>query len=250
MTDSVGWNLCDSAHSVGNPTETGRPRLESDMTPATTDFASAETFPGTLTFGGFIRRFVPELVVMALLLLVLVGALLRAVGAGGAAVPVAAVLVAGVFGALVALKKRQFDATWGSAGLELSPAGATIVSRHARVHLPWDRIVHLGRADVIAATRTPHGFRWNATLVFMLISTMSRRRGRAALIGRGTTTIAPGTPRHIQGQIRANNGCRDIDATTGLRLTAIVLPVFEKHWDHGRIGEWIRTYRPDIMPWT
>jgi hypothetical protein len=219
------------------------------MTPDVADFASAETFPGTLTFGVFIRRFIPQLIVTGLLTYVLAGALLHGLGAGGHTRPVAAVLAVGLFVTLVSVKKRRFDATWGTAALELSPAGATIVSRYARVHVPWDRMRFLGKADLLAATRTPRWVALNVAVVFALMSATARRRAQAALIGRGTTTIAPDTPAQVRGQIRANDGSRYIDPATGQRLIAIVLPVFDENWQRGRIGEWIKAYRPDILPW-
>lgn len=216
------------------------------MTSPVAGFTSPETFPGKLPFGVFFRRFVPMLVVLTLLALLIAGGLLHGLGAGGLAWPLALVLAAALAVVLIAGKKRQFDQTWGTATLELSPVGATMVSRYSRVQLPWDRVRYLGKADLATAGRFAFGSVL-AVLLTQLVTETTRHRGQPALIGLGDTAIAPGTPKVVLGQIRQNTTCRDIDPATGRMLTAIVLTVYDKNWAGGRIGEWIRAYRPDLL---
>jgi hypothetical protein len=205
-------------------------------------FTSAENFACTLAFGAFLSRFAPTLVMLCLLTPLILHGLL------GLGWPLVLVLTAAAAVALTARKKRQFDRTWGTAELELSPEGATVADRHSRVHLPWDRIHHLGKADLIDLRYRSFSARPAVMLLTAITALAARRPRRPALIGLATTTVAPGTPMLVREQIRQNNGCRDIDRETGNRLTAIVLTVYDQNWEQGRIGEWIRAYRPDLLP--
>ena len=182
------------------------------MTEPVAGFTTAERFPCELTFGVFVRRFIPSVVVICLLPLLVTTGL-------GLALPYGLVLVAALAAGLITLNKLQFDRTWGTAELELSAAGATVIRPHARVHLPWNAIQQLGRADLVTPRRGTAA-PLNVRLVLALLDSTTRRRGQAALIG---TSVL-------------------------YARTAIVLPIYEKNWADGRIGAWIRAYRPDLLP--
>lgn len=172
---------------------------------------SVETFACKLTFAVFVRRYIPMLVVVALLGLLLFSAALRAFGAGGLGLPIALILTAVVIVAPVARMKSRFDRMWGKTELELSPAGVSVVGP-IPAHLPWDR-VRLGAADLVNPGYTSFG-PVGARLLFGLLVFASRRPAKPALTGSGVT---------------------------------IMLTIYDKNWADGRIGEWIRAYRPDLL---
>jgi hypothetical protein len=212
-----------------------------------TGFTSAERFACRFTFGKFIRRFLPMIIGTGLAMLILLGALLRGLGAGVLALPLALILSAGGVVALTAVKKYQFDQTWGTTELVLSPDGATMAGRHSQLHIRWDRIRFLGKADLVRAGRFTFGI-VTARLLAELASAAARRRGRPALIGIATMSIAVETPPVVKSQIGQNIAFRRIDPQTGHTLTAIPLTIFDENWEKGRVGEWIMAYRPDLAP--
>jgi hypothetical protein len=212
-----------------------------------TGFTSTEKFACGLTFGVFLRRFLPMIVGMGLCVLVLTAALFRGLGAGAFGPPLALLLSAGSAIALTSVKRYQFDRTWGTTELVLSPDGAAMAGRHARLHVSWDHVRSIGKADLVRAGRFTFGT-FAARLLGELASAAARRRGRPALIGIATMNIAPGTPSLVRSQIGQNIAFRQIDPRTGHTLTAIPLTIFDEDWEKGRIGAWIMAYRPDLVP--
>lgn len=202
-------------------------------------FESAETFPATLEFSIFVRRLIPVLVMLFLLMLLIAGLLLGSVGVGGLRWVLALVVAVGGAGVLMLLKKRQFDSTWSSAALELSPIGATVTDRYVHVELPWARVREVGTADLLAPLRLG--------VAGDVAAATFRRPDTNALVGAGTLTVSPGAPAAFRAQVRQNFAARVADPESGQPLTAIVLSHYDPNWQHGRIGEWIRTYRPDIL---
>lgn len=190
------------------------------MTEPMVGFTTAERFPCRLKFGLFFLRFVPMLVVTFLLMFMLVLLLIHAIGLGRP-LPLVLVLVAALAAVLIALMKRRFDRTWGVAELELSAAGVAVVRPQSRVDLSWNGIRRLGKADLVRPRYLSVGSLGAKLVTWLVVSTI-RRPAQAALIGAG-----PGT---------------------GYAPTAIVLPIYEQSWENGRIGGWIRAYRPDLLP--
>jgi hypothetical protein len=204
--------------------------LVSGMTSSVAGFTSPETFAVKIGFGAFLRRLIPMLVLLSLLTLLDSGLALANLGVGPLSWPVALVLTVINAVVLYQVTKRQFDQTWGTARLELSPAGATVVDRYSRTEMPWNQIREIGKADLI-----------NPPLIDLttlpVLSTAAvaavRRAGQAALIGVGA--------------IRWHGGSGDVDPAGSHELTAIVLGIYDKNWENGRIGDWIRAYRPDLL---
>jgi hypothetical protein len=221
------------------------------MSSAPDDFASAETFPCTVSMGAWVRRFLFQFLAgLAPILLVLV-LLLESLGAGPLSWPLALVPTA-AFGIVMWMAKiRQFNETWGTATLQLSSDGAVVLERHCRLELPWDQVRFLGKADLINSGAAPTMAGGRAGIIAGLLSlaviATTRRRGQDALIGKGRLTVSPAASKLVRGQIARNQGARDFDPRTGSRLTAIVLPAYDKNWRNGRIGQWVQAHRPDLL---
>lgn len=220
------------------------------MTPAPEGFASAETFPCTVTIGAWARRFFPELIGTLIALLVLLALVFSLLGAGALSWLLALVPVAAFGVVMWEAKKRQFDETWGTAVLHLSSRGAVVVERHCRLELRWDQIHQVGKADLINKGRKPivAGGRGGliGVLLYMAVATTNRRRGQDALIGKGHLTVSPSASRFVRGQIARNQGAK-VDPRTGSRPSAIVLTAYDRNWRTGRIGQWVQAHRPDLL---
>lgn len=119
------------------------------MTAPVIGFTSTEVFDSTLGFGVFLRRFVPMLAGMYVLVSLMAALILKLVGLGVLALPLGLAVGALVAAGLVMSKKRQFDETWATTRLELSAAGAGMVNRYVRVQLPWEHIRKLGTANLV-----------------------------------------------------------------------------------------------------
>ncbi len=119
------------------------------MTSAPDGFASAETFPCTVTIGAWVRRFLPQLLSGMMPILFVLALPLALLGAGPLTWPLALVPTAALGIMVWKVKKRQFDETWGTATLQLSSDGEVVLERHCRLELPWDQVHSLGKADLI-----------------------------------------------------------------------------------------------------
>lgn len=221
-------------------------------------FSGTETFDSRLTFGVFFRRLVPMLVTELLVVTLLVGFLLAILGLRVFGFAVSLVLAVAFAIFMAVSKKRQFDETWGTTKLELSPAGAALVNRYIRVHLPWQQIRYLGTAHLIVTREAgaPQGIGGGpigrgAAIggLLALLPALAARGGRPpALIGVATTTaLTRNVPKLVRGQLQQNDSCREYDPVTRRRMRAIVLTVYCRDWQTGRIGDWIRAYRPDLL---
>lgn len=203
--------------------------------PPVPGFASAERFACTLPFGRFVRRFIPMIVTICLLFMLIVMMLVRLPW------PFAAVLGLGLAAVLTLHNKKRFDREWGTSALELSPEGVTLVRSRSRTHLPWDRIREIGKADLVEPRYTSVGGNLVVTLFYVLIVSTTRRRAQPALIG-----PALSRPELDRSAVRPELR-EDIDPGRPRPQAAIVLPIYEKDWETGRIGAWIRAYRADLL---
>jgi hypothetical protein len=228
------------------------------MTTPVDGFSSTETFDSRLSFGVFFRRFVPMLVTELVVVTLMVGLLLGCTGIGALAFVVSLVLALILAAVMVTSKKHQFDETWGTTKLELSPAGATLANRYIRVQLAWDQIRHLGAAHLVVTREAgaPQGIGGGPVgrgaavggLLALLPALAARGGWLPALVGvASTTTVTQSIPKVVRGQLQQNDSCREVDPVTRRRMKAIVLPVFDEEWRTGRIGDWIRAYRPDLF---
>jgi hypothetical protein len=222
------------------------------MTSAIGGFTSEETFPCTVTMGAWARRFLPALLFQLVVLSLLFGFLL---GLIRVPIPLNWLVALGVAVIFVVVqwigKQRQFAETWATARLELSPDGAAVVQRHCRLVLPWDRIRTLGKADLVrvGGSHVVAGGRAGliAVLLSMATNAITRRPGQDALIGSGSLKVSSSASRIVRVQIAQNQSVRTFEPGTAHQSAAIVLPVYDGDWRNGRIGDWVRAYRPDLL---
>lgn len=210
-------------------------------------FERAETFRNQVSFGGFVRKMIP-LLVITLVFLTVVFAFGYGYLLSGAFTWLASALTAGLCCVvIVALKKRQFDSTWRSATLQLSPWGAVLEERHLRTELPWSGVRQIGAARLMAPVRPPVSST-PATRTVQAGITAATTQPESGLIGAGTLTLRQDAPALLRRQVDQNTRGRAPDPRTGRPLHAIILAQYDPSWPTGRIGDWIRAYRPDLLP--
>lgn len=210
-------------------------------------FEGVETFANRVAFGKFIKRMIPLLVFM-FLFVVAVLAFVSWYFVRGVLIWVIAVLGAAACCALtVWLKKRQFDGTWRTATLQLSPWGAVLDERHLRIEMPWHAVRAIGAADLMAVVKPPVAFSPATAVAGQAINAATAARPQDGLIGAGAMTLKPGAPAMLRTQVAQNNRGRQVDPASGQPLNAILLAQYDPNWPQGRIGAWIRAYRPDLL---
>jgi len=70
------------------------------------------------------------------------------------------------------------------------------------------------------------------------------KRKEMALLGTARLTVKPDAPAMVKTQVKQNLGGQDPERAQ----TGVILTHFDKEWETGRIGQWIRAYRPDLLP--
>ncbi|HEY6739194.1 MAG TPA: hypothetical protein VI076_10125 [Actinopolymorphaceae bacterium] len=117
--------------------------------PVAPGFEHPETFADIVRFGDFIRRSIPMLG-MLFVVVALTIALLLSVARVATVIlrPVALSVAAGVCGGLLVFKERQFEAVRGHARLELGPHGAVLREPQLIIELPWSQVREMRRRPV------------------------------------------------------------------------------------------------------
>lgn len=205
-----------------------------------------ETFHNKVSFRRFLRRMTPLLVITFVFVTVVFAFCFGYFLPGVLTWVVSAIASAGVCAVVVALKKRQFDRTWRSATLQLSPWGAVLDERHLRIEMPWQAVREIGAADLMAPVRVPVSAK-PATIAVQRGIDASLRQPGVGLIGAGRMTLRPGAPAMLRKQVAQNQQGRAVDPVSGQPLHAILLAQYDPQWPDGRIGAWIRAYRPDLL---
>ncbi|MGH8791339.1 MAG: hypothetical protein ACRDXX_01660 [Stackebrandtia sp.] len=210
-------------------------------------FETAETFPMTMEFGKFILRLTPLLVMAGVFLTFLATIIGYAADLSDAATWAIAV-ACGVAGSvlMVFLKKLQFEAMLATTVLEISPTGLTASDPHLRTELAWSKADKIGHSSMMDPLRA----RFEGNLLASVLTTagsLAARRRESAIIGAGRLIVDREAPKLLREQVRQNDQNKKIRPESGQPERAILLQHFDKNWQDGRIGAWVRAYRPDLM---
>jgi len=226
--------------------------MTNDSTRTVDGFEMAETFTNTLPFAYFMRRVIPLTVMLFLLTWLILALLLGMTG-----LPAVAWLALGLalifIVVIVYVKKRQFDATWGTATLELSPDGAAEAVGKARSALAWGAVRGLTKQGMITPLQavTPGSDFVGGNLVTGLAVDVgvaaARRDDQDALIGPGTLSLDRQASAILKAQFDQNMKQRQRDPETNRPIVAVLLTHYDPDWRTGRIGRWVRAYRPDLF---
>jgi len=207
--------------------------------------AASETFTSMVTPDAVVKRMIPMLVLLFLISALFFSMVVSALGAPG----IVGLILAVPFSALMlASKKRQLEQK-GRPTLTLSSAGAVMSDGHMRVDLPWTHVRSIGQVDLLRAIRTPTTSLLDGIGSAVVRATHDTLQGTRAegLVGCGRVTLGPGAPRLLKIQVKQFLGDGPADPLIGQRPMGIPLVAFETDWQHGRIGEWVRAHRPDLL---
>src|SRR5690606_33045215 len=137
-------------------------------------------------------------------------------------------------GVLVVKHRRLVRGTvvrFSAVGVELTDAYGF------RLRLRWPDIERVGvvesRMASPRAVGRPGGVRVRAGAMRSL-----------GLIGWGEREVPPRVPRWMRDHLAGVPA----DPRTGLRQVAIPLGAVDPGWQRGRMGEWVRHHRPDLLP--
>lgn len=201
-------------------------------------FADEEVLDNIIEFEPFFKRFIPMLIMMFLLTwLIASSALDGRVPASG----LVGAFVAGGFCAIMTQqKKRQLTKLWGTSTLTLSPAGIDMQDGNSRLQMPWSQVEGIVESSIADPLRAGQ-FHW-AGVAIAAVSAATSRRKEMGLLGVARISVNPGASILVKRQLEQNFG-PDLDRVQ----TGVVLSYFERDWENGRIGQWIRAYRPDLL---
>lgn len=200
--------------------------------------AGVETFEHHESTGVTVRQMLPVLIALMVLAWFMLAVLLAFVA--GLWGPVLAVPLAGGFGYLLySSKQRQLQAVRAGSRLELSADGAKQIDRYMIMELRWDQVEQIGPLSALSSLRVSPTREGRAAADAADAVLRGAQGSLEGLIGNGRTDVTADAPMWFRQQLRQNK----VDQ----RQTAVALSLFDPQWRTGRIGQWIRAYRPDLL---
>lgn len=209
------------------------------------DLLGPETFTSTVTFGQLMTRMGVTLVMLFLISAVMFGLILANLGVPGGFV-VGVVLAVPFCALMVRAKKRQFESTLGQQTVTFSPDGAVMSDPYSRVELPWAHVRSIGQVEMMRPIRTPGQGKLVVAAVGG-IAAATQGTHEHGLVGAGVLTTNSDAPRLLKAQVKQFLKDGPADPQIGQRPMGIPLRRFDRDWQCGRIGEWVRGYRPDLL---
>ena len=210
------------------------------------DLFGPETFTSTVTFGQLMTRMGVTLVMLFLISAVMFGLILANLGVPGGFV-VGVVLAVPFCALMVRAKKRQFESTLGQQTVTFSPDGAVMSDPYSRVELPWAHVRSIGQVEMMRPIRTPGQRDKLVVAAVSGIASATQGTHEHGLVGAGVLTTSPDAPRLLKAQVKQFLNDGPADPLIGQRPMGIPLLRFNRDWQSGRIGEWVRSYRPDLL---
>jgi len=135
------------------------------------------------------------------------------------------------------------------------PPGLIVDDPATTLEIAWSGVRAVGLAKGpkgVDLRRTPLPFlgRGGATIGSDIGSAdrPSRFTTQIGILGLGTHALKPNAPAQARWQFEQNVGINGVDEETGQDLIAVLAQTFDRKWQSDRIGDWVRTYRPDVMP--
>lgn len=187
--------------------------------------------PGVL----FARTFLPFVPVLVLLFFVMTA--LGSIPFGGGLLPGMGIGVLGTAVAVLALYRKARRGVLGTV-IRMSPDGVELTDGYGfRISMRWPDIGAVG--EVHSATVRP-GAAVGRTVRIPVRGTLVN----SGLIGWGRRQIPPNAPAWMTRMLDAVPR----DPQTGATQVAIPLGGLDPAWRIGRMGDWVRNYRPDLLP--
>jgi len=170
--------------------------------------------------------------------------------------PLIAGLAALVFtAAMIAGKKRQFEQMREAMSLTISPEGFAVDDPHTTLQMAWSGVRAVGKV------KSPKPIDVTKTSVPVVGGGGSSVGGgigaaigqatidiQTGILGLGTHALKPDAPWRARTQFEQNVEINGVDEETGQNFVAVLAQLYDADWQSGRIGDWVRAYRPDVMP--
>jgi len=172
------------------------------------------------------------LAVLVLLMWLILGAVLSAVGLPGARW-IALVLAVGIGAAMWVARKKGFEKAVGQAVLVASGEGLEVQEPYRRIRLRWVDMTDIGAGPAQTGYRTPG-------------STGRRVQAMTAAATARSTAVYGPTQVELSPQIPALQKA-NIDQKAREQRPHVDLGAYAPDFPAGRLGEWFRAQRPDLL---
>lgn len=182
--------------------------------------------------GGFGRMAVPFVAILAFffVIMLLLGSIIGGLVVG---IPVAI----GSTAALVAVLYAKFRRMESGTVVRFSEYGVELSDRLGfRIRLGWRDITRLGQVDSRMAGPRRVGYAGSARIRAGAMQSLG-------LIGWGERVVPPDIPHWMHQHLAA----QPRNPADGRPEVAIPLGGIDPDWPHGPMGQWVRTYRPDLL---
>jgi hypothetical protein len=215
-------------------------------------FDRPETFEVKAEF----KNHLLSLTVPAIGLFLISGLLFLAISGAFGLPPLTGGLAALLFtAAMIAWKKRQFESLREGTALTISPEGFVVDDPHTTLQMAWSGVRTVGR---VKSPKPIDVRKTSAPVVGGGGSSVAGGLGAAigqatidiqtGILGLGTHALKPDAPWRARTQFEQNVGINGVDEETGQNFVAVLAQLYDADWQSGRIGDWVRAYRPDVMP--
>jgi hypothetical protein len=208
-------------------------------------FERAERFESVQTFSEELRRVIPVLVVGCVLIGLIVGGILSLL-IGPIGLLLGFIAAAALGFSLVTVRKWQFNADPPVTRLVVSPSSLVVSDRYLRTEFSWDGIEQIGPTSSMRPSHGSGGGGVFEGVVDMTAAATAVSRDDG-LIGAGKLTVNPSAPHMLRQQVEQNDARLQVHPESGLPIRAVGLGKFEPDWRNGRIGQWVKAYRPDLF---
>lgn len=212
-------------------------------------FHQPESFEVKTTFKDFLVRGIVLVIGLFLMTGLVFALVFSAIGIPALAGWLSGFAVAAV---MVLVRKQQLEATWKAMSLTISPQGLVVDDPAATLQMPWSGVRRVGEVkapkpvDIRKTKARPLARGVGVDVVVAVGQAVSSTS--TGILGVGRHTLKPDAPRLARTQFQQNVGINGIDEETGEDLLAIIAQQYGVDWQSGRIGDWVRAYRPDVMP--
>lgn len=157
--------------------------------------------------------------------------------------------------AMIVAKRRQLEKERKGTSLTISPEGFVVDDPAGVLQMPWSGV----RAVGLVKAPKPVDLR-KTSLPFLGRGGMTVGGGiggaiggavlttQTGILGLGAQALKVDAPALKRAEFEQNVGINGVDAETGQSFVAVLAQLYDADWQSGRIGDWVRAYRPDVMP--
>lgn len=151
-----------------------------------------------------------------------------------------------ILGVAVGVRYRQLKRGQETSRMTVGPQGISMSEMHGAVRsVEWPQLRAIAQVRPVVGLRRGQHFGPDGSKAANAAS-MASALPELGLVGLGTIDLSDvsGTMQHVYAQ---NEGINGTDPQSGRPFVALYPLHFEDDFVNGRIGAWIRSYRPDLL---